>query len=111
MHGGMHHHHTRKRIYKNLEEYPHPDRFKRIFDKFIYLIVFITPITNIPQLLTIWTKHDASGVSALSWSSFAVISIIWTIYGVLHKDKPIIIMSALLVVVQGLIAIGAIIYQ
>jgi len=108
--GGIHHQSLRKRSYKKLEPYPHPNKFKRFFDKLIYVVAIITPITNLPQLLKVWVDHDVSGVSLLSWTSFAAISVIWTIYGIIHKETPIILMSSLLIVVQGLIAIGVVIY-
>ncbi len=108
---GLHHYHLRKRIYQKHEPYPHPNKFKRFYDKFIYVIVILAPIVSIPQLLKVWMEKDASGVSPVSWLSFSVISITWLIYGVLHRDKPIWIMSAALMIIQALIAIGAIIYS
>ncbi len=107
---GLHHQHIRKRIHQKHEDYPHPEKFKRFYDKFIYVIVVIAPITNIPQLLRVWTEKDVSGVSSLSWFLFSGISVTWLIYGILHKDKHILLMNALLMIVQALIAIGAIIY-
>ena len=107
---GLHHQHIRKRIHQKYEGYPHPDSFKRFYDKFIYLIVIIAPITNIPQLLRVWIEKDASGVSSLSWFMFSGISITWLVYGILHKDKHILLMNTALMIIQALIAIGAIIY-
>lgn len=107
---GLQHYNLRKRIHQKHEPYPHPDKFKRFYDKFIYAIVILAPITCIPQLLKIWVEKDASGVSSISWLSFSGISITWLIYGVLHKDKHILIMNAALMVVQALIAIGVILY-
>ena len=49
----LHHQNIRKRIHKKHEEYPHPDKLKRFYDKFIYLVVIIAPIANIPQLLRV----------------------------------------------------------
>jgi len=107
---GLHHQHIRKRIHKKHEEYPHSNKLKRFYDKFIYVIVIIAPITNIPQLLRVWIEKDASGVSPTSWFLFSGISITWLIYGILHKDKHILLMNTLLMIIQATIAIGAIIY-
>jgi uncharacterized protein with PQ loop repeat len=107
---GLSHLHLRKRIYEKLEPYPHPDKFKRNFDKFMYVIVIVAPLTNIPQLLTVWVDKNATGVSPLSWVLFSIVSLIWFFYGILHKDKHIIIMSAALAVIQTLVAVGAVWY-
>ncbi len=107
---GLHHYHLRKRIYQKHEPYPHPNKFKRFYDKFIYVVVIFAPIANIPQLLKVWIEKDASGVSSLSWLFFSVISATWLIYGILHKDKHILIMNGALMIIQTVIAIGAILY-
>ena len=39
----IHHYHKRKRVHKKLEKYPHPDKFKRFFDKLIYFIGVFGP--------------------------------------------------------------------
>ena len=107
---GLHHFHKRKRIHVKHEKYPHPDKFKRSYDKTMLLVSVIAPLGNLPQLVKIWINQHASGVSILSWVIFAIFSFMWFIYGILHKDKPIIIMNAFLVLLQVFIAIGAFIY-
>ena len=107
---GFHHYHIRKRIHQKHEQFPHPDKFKRIFDKVIYVAVIVGPIMNLPQLFKIWVSQSASGVSFTSWISFSIISVFWFIYGILHKEKPVIFMNFALIIVQALIAIGALRY-
>lgn len=107
---GKHHHHIRKRIYKKHEPYPHPNKVKRFVDKLIYPVAIMGPVMTIPQFINVWIGKDASGVSALSWFSYSVLSIVWLIYGLLHKEKPIIITSIIWIILDALIAIGALIY-
>ena len=105
-----HHAHVRERIHTKKEKYPHPDKLKRAIDHLIYFIVFLAPIMNLPQLIKIWVNQEAAGVSLLSWGSFTVFSIVWIVYGILHKEKPIIFMNAMLFVTQLFVAIGTYIY-
>ena len=84
---------------------------KKFYDKFIYVIVIIGPLSNVPQLLKIWTEKSSSGVSSVSWLFFSIVSLSWLVYGVLHKDKHLIIMNSALVVIQGFVAFGAMIYS
>jgi len=107
---GLEHYHLRKRIHQKHEPYPHPDKVKRIFDKIIYVAVIVGPIMNLPQLFKIWMYQNASGVSFVSWISFSIISVLWLIYGVLHKNKPIIFMNFALMIIQALIALGTLLY-
>ena len=70
----------------------------------------MAPIMNIPQVLKIWMEKDASGVSMLSWASFSVISVMWFIYGMLHKERPVMIMNFALVFMQLSIVLGVYLY-
>ncbi len=86
------------------------DRFKREIDRLIYVVVILCPIMNLPQLLKIWILKDASGVSLISWVSFSVFSFAWLVYGISHKDKPIVFMNFALMIMQVFIAVGTFLY-
>ena len=72
--------------------------------------MFVGPILTVPQLYNIWILRDTTGVSMFTWLFFTIGSGIWTWYGIEHKEKPIILSSGLLVIAQGLIVIGTILY-
>lgn len=107
---GMYHQQRRKRVHQKYEPYPHPKRGIRVYDKIIYLAVIAAPIMNIPQLWKIWSERSASGVSIISWAAFSLISVMWLIYGILHKEKPVIVMNLALIFLQLSIAFGAYLY-
>ncbi len=86
------------------------NKLKTSYDKIIYIAVIAGPLVNLPQLFKIWLYKSAAGVSVISWFSFSIISLLWFIYGILHKDKPILIMNLGLIIVQVFIAVGALIY-
>lgn len=103
---GLHHFHLRKRIHEHHEPYPHPDKWKRLMDKLIYVVGIASPIMTLPQLFTIWIDGNTSGVSLITWASYEVFSVFWLIYGIMHREKPIIITQCLLLFVKALIIIG-----
>jgi len=80
----------------------------RFIDKSAYFMGAITVIVNIPQLISVWTASSNEGVSLISWIGFSVGSLFWLIYGLLHKEKPIIVINGGLIIVQALIVIGLI---
>lgn len=65
---------------------------------------------TIPQLTKIWVEKNASGVSAVSWGAYLVTAIFWLLYGILHKEKPIIFTYSAWIVLEILIVIGTITY-
>jgi uncharacterized protein with PQ loop repeat len=105
------HIHLRKRLFKKLEEYPHPDQTIRKIDELAYVFGIAGPLFSIPQLYAIWSTHDAKGVSLISWSAFTVGSLFWLFYGLTHKEKPIIISQSLWFILQLIIVIGIILYR
>ena len=101
---GLHHWQKRRRTNENHK------KIKKFFDKVMYLIAVLVPIAHIPQLVKIWYLKDASGISLISWTSFIVFSLFWLIYGILHKEKPIILMYFFLLLIQISIVYGGFLY-
>ena len=106
----VHHHQHARRVYKNLEQYPHNDRVKYVFDRLVYIAGIATPIMTFPQLIRIYVEKRTAGVSIVTWSSYLTISLIFTVYGFLHKEKPIIIMYLSQLILQIFIVAGILIY-
>ena len=92
---GLHHFHKRKRIYEFGEQYPHPNKWKRFVDRVIYPVSIFGPIMTLPQIMQIWVNKNASGVSSVSWAAYLVTAIFWLVYGVIHKEKPIILTNVI----------------
>ncbi len=69
------------------------------------------PFIALPQLYKVWIEHDTAGVSPWTWGGLAVVAVLWVIYGVLHKAKPILITYLLWIVMNSSIAIGVLIYS
>ena len=105
-----HHFTIRKRVYQKHEPYPHPDKFKRFFDKIIYLVGIVGPVMTIPQLMKIWIDKNAQGVSAISWMAYLLTAICWMAYGIIHKEKPIILTYVFWIILDILVVVGTLIY-
>lgn len=106
----IHHMHIRKRMHQNLEQYPHPNKMKRMLDKSIYAIGVVGPIMTIPQIINVWIEKETSGISLLSWSTYTILALIWLFYGYVHKEKPIIIAHIFSFLVNFAVVFGAFLY-
>ncbi len=89
----------------------HRSMVRTFFDDGMYLMALVTPLLTIPQLLTIWTQHQTGGVSQLTWGAYAVMSGVWLIYGLLQRQKPLILSQACLFVVDMAIVLGIFIFR
>ena len=104
----IHHLHKRKRI--KLKTYPNKSRPIKFLDDLLLLIAIIGPFVNFPQIFKIYHLKNATGVSLISWSLFALFDIPWVIYGYVHKEKLLIIAYSLWFISNIIIIIGIILY-
>ncbi|OGG20342.1 hypothetical protein A3D03_02220 [Candidatus Gottesmanbacteria bacterium RIFCSPHIGHO2_02_FULL_40_13] len=77
-------------------------------DKSVYLLVVAGITANIPQLTKIWGEKNTAGVSLITWLGFLTGSLFWLSYGLIHKEKPIIISNFFFVLIQLFIVLGLI---
>lgn len=111
MDGGLHHHEVRKRLYENLEPYPHPAAFTRFFDRLMYVAALAAPLVLLPQVLTLYETKDASSLSLVTWSFLGVINALWVIYGWLHKERIIFVSTFLLCILDMTIVAGILMFR
>lgn len=85
----------------------HRKRKKRqsSIDKLVYFAVIFGPMMTLPQVYSIWIEKS-DGVSVISWVSYLVIAVVWLLYGLKHREKPIIIVQLLWIVLDVLIVVG-----
>ena len=107
---GLHHISKRKRIHKKLEEYPHPRKSYRALDRLLIFIAPLGPLSAFPQVLKIFSRQDAMGVSLFTWILWWFLGIPWLAYGFVHKDKPLIIAYILWFIMHSAVIIGILLY-
>lgn len=110
MKNAEHHLYTRKWIYKRLGKYPHPDTGKRIIDIAVFLVGGLGPLFTIPQLMQVWTEKNAEGLSLTTWVAYLFFSLVWLLYGIVHKEKPIILANTMYIILNTVIVIGIVIF-
>lgn len=106
----IHHLHKRKRIHEKHEKYPHPNKWKRFLDKLVYVVGVLGPLWTIPQLMKIFVNKNASGLSLITWIAYFFGAIILLLYSFSHKEKPLIIMYSLWVIIHIIMIIGILLY-
>lgn len=80
-------------------------------DGLIYFVGIIVPLMTVPQVTNVWIGKNVQGISIIAWITYAAASLFWAIYGVMHKEKPIILTSSLLFVLDLAVVIGVFIYH
>jgi uncharacterized protein with PQ loop repeat len=85
--------------------------YKKTIDELMTVASLIHPLTGIPQVVSIYTTHDVSGVSLWTWLGFMLLGLIFLLYAISHKLRPLIINQILWFVVDFLVVIGVILFR
>ncbi len=98
------HHAKRTRIIKGM---PLVENWAtRLMDLIIYPIGFLSMAMAIPQAYSVWVSGSVEGLSLVSWTSWTIFAILWTIYGFVHKNRVLIIIHGGWIFMNGLVALG-----
>lgn len=68
----------------------------------------VSPMATIPQLYKLFFSHTqhAAGLSLVTWALYALITLLWAIYGFYHKNPAIWVGNALSFVMDAAMACG-----
>jgi MtN3 and saliva related transmembrane protein len=99
-------HHHRARIHKKKKQ----PTDHLLINKLVLFMAIVEPLMTLPQIYEVWIRRETAGVSLMSWSFFFVAAIIWLLYGLKIKDTPLIVSSALWVLVEAVLIIGLLVF-
>ncbi len=81
------------------------------FDALIYPLGLLAPILTIPQVLKVWAQKNASSMSMFTWAGYVACSLVWIAYGIKKRDKPIVILNGMWLVIDLLMVLAIILYS
>ena len=96
-----HKHHVKK-VHKTAKKEP--------FDYVVYFFTIATPLFELPQAYTIYTHGSAQDVSLLTWSFFLLDNVVWIVYALKRKVIPLLVSTALYLLVEAIIVVGIILH-
>lgn len=122
MHGtGVHHHIQKKQkgvitkslhtLFSRLLGHSDTEKIKHLIDKLITVIGLIGPIMTTPQIINVWVYHQVEGLAIASWGTYVMTSFFWLIYGILHKERAIILVNTAWILANVSVVIGILIFR
>jgi uncharacterized protein with PQ loop repeat len=85
-------------------------RYLNTIDRAMIVVSIIHPLTAVPQAIKIYATHDAKSLSLATWLMFIMIGVVFLIYAVTHKIKPLILNQLIWFAVDVTITIGILLY-
>lgn len=80
------------------------------FDKFVLVFGFVEPLFIIPQVYKIYSTHNASGLSLLTWCLYVLSSLVLVVWGIRRNLKPIYFPQIAWIIFEIIVVIGIIKY-
>jgi uncharacterized protein with PQ loop repeat len=71
----------------------------------------VQPLMTVPQVVQLYTTHDASGLSLATWLGYAIIGLVFMAYGIKYRLVPIATTQVIWFVLQISIVIGILMWQ
>ena len=69
------------------------------------------PLMTVPQAIQLYTTHDASGLSLLTWAGYTLFGLIFLAYGIKYQLRPIALTQSIWVVLQLCVVVGIVVWQ
>jgi uncharacterized protein with PQ loop repeat len=80
----------------------------RVMDVIIYPVGFLSVLMTLPQAYDVWILGKTDGLSLVTWASWTFFASLWTLYGVVHKSRVLIVIHGSWIFMNGLVALGII---
>jgi uncharacterized protein with PQ loop repeat len=111
MTSGLHHLSKRKRQkFQSIFGYPSEKKWKKKLDNMLLIFAIAGPLFSLPQIIQIYSTQHAGDISTITWAAWSVMNLGWIFYGVVHKEKPIILAYTLWLVTNIMMVVGSILY-
>lgn len=82
-----------------------------LIDKICYFASVFMPATAIPQIHQLYTTRDADSLSLLMWVLYLVGVIPFLLFGILHKEKQLVVLNVLWLIVTIVIIVGILLFS
>ncbi len=77
-------------------------------DRLTYISGILLPILTIPQAYTVLVLKETDGVSLITWTFYLISSFLFAVFGIVHKERLLIMTYVPFVFIELLIVIGII---
>ena len=82
----------------------------RIINKVIFVVAALQPLGGLPQIVKIFTTHNAVSISISTWVVFEIFNLLWLWYGLANKQKAVIVSAVLFIITEGAVLVGGILF-
>ena len=86
------------------------ENYKKTTEHLALIAGILQPMMTLPQAWKIYTTHSAAGVSLATWVGYAVLGLVFLVYGIVHKLRPIALTQVIWFTLQMIVVVGILKY-
>ncbi|HEX7327248.1 MAG TPA: hypothetical protein VF428_01760 [Casimicrobiaceae bacterium] len=84
---------------------------KSAMSRILAAMSVVTMAMTVPQVWLIWVRHEASGVSLVSWSAYLASALLWFWHGLRLRDRNIYLACIGWIVLDAGVITGVLVYS
>jgi len=84
---------------------------KKRIELFALIAGIVQPLITLPQIIIIYGSHSATDVSLLTWLGYLTFGVVFLVYGLVFKLRPIWVGQIIWVTMQAITVIGILLYR
>lgn len=88
-----------------------PEEIKPYFERMVFTLGMLNPLTAAPQLYQIFGTHSVGGLSLFTVGAALVMSVLWTAYGAMMRQPALWATNGVWIGVNGATAAGVVAYS
>jgi len=94
-----------------IHKYAITKKDKRFIDRAAYVVGIMFPVSTLPQVIQLYSTHDASSLSLITWSMYGLLTGLFLIYAMVDNIKPLIFTQIAWIFIDICMITGIIIYR
>ncbi len=87
------------------------EKLRKEIDALCYAGSVFMPLTATPQIYQLYVTQNAGGLSIAMWILYSIGVIPFLLFGIIHKEKQLIILNILWLIANSLMIIGILLYR
>jgi MtN3 and saliva related transmembrane protein len=84
---------------------------KNALDLLIYPVAIAAPLALLPQVIQIYQTRDTGSLALPTWFILGSLNLVWLVYGLVHRDKPIMLTNLMLACMNFAVVVGIVLYS
>ena len=83
----------------------------RGLDRLLPALSAFTMVMTVPQVIAVWERRGASGVSLASWIAYLLSALVWLIHGIRRRDRAIWLACIGWILLDAAVVVGVLVHR